>query len=773
MNIGQSTDRQSSPAARIDATLASRTDLPPRVRALLDNLLAEARRCFAQLLAEALEATETTLFKQAEQAGDNNEQQEHFAAMRELRRAKETVAPRFFAHIEDSLARVRGGPERAPSAPIEERKPLQLVNTEVLEEDLAVRDIAGRAEIRHSEPLYLLAHRIAVLGAMPVPAVEDLPLGPTQVTAAFRYGLDMLELATPARLLAFRQFERIVLSALGRCYEELNDYFRRERILPNLSFQAGYPRATPARPATAATPPEADDAARDDAAHAPEATAPVAAPAPPAAPGMPGPVPAYRRPEPAAPVSADGASAGPIFATLRNLLHERDRLDGAMRTGTGPGNAPVSASELQQVLDYLQRRPAGETAGHHDGEHLKNTLLVKLRRSSGGRGAPQLTGEDADTVDLVGMLFDHIAQNLSGGNQVRSLLSRLQVPVLRVALADKSFFSRRDHPARELLNAIAETSTRWLDDEGDPALLTKLQGVVDRVSSEFTGDVSVFADLLGDLNRHLHTLMHRAELAERRQVEAARGRDKLEVAFETARATIQRIIRETGPDRLARLLLEEAWTDALALSVLRHGASSDEFRRRVETARAIAADRAAGAVDPLFRQTLETGLREVGLHEEEVAGVFGELNVPAAESQQASERVDATLQSRQRLGGASAQEPPPEPLRLNEAEAEQLVRLQRVPFGTWFEFVTNQQGERVRRKLAWYSPVSGRCLFVNQRGGRSDERTLAQLARAMVRNQAFIVPPESGSIIDRTWNTIMHALRRNAPASSLAQGASA
>ncbi|MBN8727765.1 MAG: DUF1631 domain-containing protein [Xanthomonadales bacterium] len=742
--------------ARGFPTLAARTDLPRRVGALLGGLLAELHRHFEGALARSLDELENSLFARAERAPDNAHQQRHFEALREVKRARAQIAPGFFAYLQGNLARTRTLDENAGPQPISagEPAPLRLVDSAVLDETLALRDIAGRAEIRHSEALYLLGHRMAVIGATPVPSAEELPFGPAQLVAAFSHGMSPLELAPDARLTALRQFEQTAFASLDRFYGALNTWLEQQRILPNLDFQANLRRqSTPHAPA-------ASGAARTDAASATPASAAT----------LPPPLPSFSAPPPPQPppLRASTAADAPavMFDDLRELLGERRRLEGE-DAATADTAGSVSGDDLQAALDALQRRAPAGSAIRQDSEYLKNSLLVRLRRS-GAPGQPvRLGGEHADTIDLVGMLFDHIATNLRGGNQARALLTRLQVPVLRVALEDKSFFTRRDHPARELLNAVAETSTRWIDEEADPALLSKLQGIVERVTDDFDGNVDVFAELLADLNRHLQTLARRAELAERRHIEAARGRDKLEVACETARAAIRRVLDASTPDPVARVLLERAWTDALALSALRHGAGSEEFRRRVEVAGQLASDRGASAQDLGARQVLERGLREVGLHEDDLDGVFSGLAAPPAQAAEASSRLGETLESRQRLGGtpAATATGTPERMPLSDAEAYQLAQLRRVPFGTWFEFTANQQGERVRRKLAWYSPVSGRCLFLNQRGVHGGDRTLDQLAREMVRGHARIAPPEPGSLIDRAWTAITAALRRHvAPA---------
>ncbi|MEP6940362.1 MAG: DUF1631 family protein, partial [Rudaea sp.] len=97
---------------------------------------------------------------------------------------------------------------------------------------------------------------------------------------------------------------------------------------------------------------------------------------------------------------------------------------------------------------------------------------------------------------------------------------------------------------------------------------------------------------------------------------------------------------------------------------------------------------------------------------------------------------------------------------LNAAEQHMLKELTELPFGSWFEFVINQQGDRVNKKLAWYSKLTGHCMFVNQRGARVAETTLEELARDMVRNQVFLQQPNQESFVDRAWGAIMSSLKR-------------
>ncbi len=747
-------------------TLGQRTDLPPRVRNLLDGLNRQAVGYFQPLLTRALTDIENALFQLAERAGNSGEQQRHFEALRALKDARANVLPRFERRIEADLAEARRGGDDAATATAPTkatRSALELVDSAVLEEDLALKEIAGKADVRNSQALNAFAHRFAVIAGAAVAANEALPLGPARLTEAFRHALADAALDLEHRVFAYRQIDRAIMMSMAPFYERVNAWLASQKVLPNLQ-QPGFRRSEHPFAGRSADAPDEQPPAE-------EAPADEATPATARAPGQ-----APRAAAGEAPLTrAEREFYGPaLFNTLRDLLGARRRAEGLPHTE--PAH-PASSSDLQSVLGALQRAPMpASQQGRYDSEHFRNTLQVKLRRASPEGRPLDLGEEDGDTVDLIGMLFDYVTRNVREGSGARSLLTRLHVPVLRVALGDKSFFTRRDHPARELLNAIAETGARWFDEsDTDPDLAAKMQMVVDHVSNDFDGDTGVFESMLGDLTRHMQTLARRAEAAERRHIDAARGRDRLDIARGGARAAMTRLLQSTRPPERVRSLLEQAWTDALALSALRDGTEGAEFKRRVEVAEHLAGRGSkpfdvASPVDDGLRQDLESGLHQVGLHDDDVRGLVDNLfsQAPGSATDERLKRIDEALREKPRLGSeahGTAHPRTAEPkVPLTPAEEECLATLRKTPFGTWFEFVRNQQGETVRRKLAWFSPVTGHCLFVNQRGARADDFTLELLAREMARGQARIAATESTSIIDRAWKAIVDLLKPHADA---------
>ncbi|HET8940941.1 MAG TPA: DUF1631 domain-containing protein [Rudaea sp.] len=792
--VGEPGNRPQSGAVAL-RTLTSRTDLPARVRAALDGVLGLCSTGLVNALTTTLDDIEQQLFKLAEQSRNNEQQYRCFETLREIKRGRPDVTPRYMLAIEDLLARVD---QRTPSddnsparsqRPGAERQELTLVDTSDLEASLALQEFSAKTDIHQAPALYLLGHRFGVLIAAPALDAESLPIGPDRLGRALTYACEELDISADHRVLLFRTFGRIMASTIGAFYNGVNDFFIESGILPNLQAQA--PRQKHVGANSAETAAEANTQTSAEATQEPRRASS-------STPGMP---PSMRRTSPLQEsprsfvpndsVAAPAESAmhnspiderdSELFTTLRELLSGRRHAMGIGDKPSGGGYVP-SSDDVQSVLGALQSKPissmmmGGKLVQRSVGQ-LKQDLMAHLRQLAPDGKAPQLNEEDSDTIDLVGMLFDYITKNVRPNGSTQSLMTKLQVPLLRVALRDKSFFTRRAHPARQLLNTIAETGVHWLDDSENAAdrhLVDKMQMVVDKVNQEFDGDIGLFENMLTGLSEHMRTLARKAEVAERRHVDAARGREKLTVARERASEEISARIARKKPSKLVRTVLEQAWTDVLALTLLREGEDSASYKKRLSVAdQLLDADSGReGENKPAseLRQEIETGLDQVGYHQDDVQAVVKRLFLPqeAANEENPSSNTEIAikLKSKARLGDSATQPAAvSEPLRrpkiaADSAQAHMLARLKTLPFGTWFDFQTNQQGDKVHRKLAWFSTLTGRCLFVNQRGVRTDEKTLEQLAHDIVAGHASIVEAETESVVDRAWKAIVASLKQ-------------
>lgn len=719
-------------------TLADRSDLAPRARHLLAQQLAECGALLEPLLRNVLDDLEHELFRIAEQSSGGQAQHEAMEAVKEVKRNRPRFQGRLMGFMERRFASV--GRPQAEDASTHRNAgdgDLALVDPHEFDETMALDDLSTRTELHAGNAIFDLCHRYAVLVAGPPLDNEALPSGPHILASVLSEAAADLGLEREHRLLFYRLCDRRLFGAAESFYGRLNEHLKSSGILPDL--RSYLPKRAPSepRPTSAASAPDEASAA-----------------------------------SPIAPATNFTPSAAPPMSELHSLLDaRRQALHPEARAAAAQSAQFASMPELQEALSALQALPSRKAGAPQAGERLTGDLLAQLRRGAHG-DTVQLQPEHRDALDLVGLLYDQLLTETRSEGVAQQLLANLQVPLLRVALSDNDFFTVRNHPARRLLNLVLETANLWLDrsdDHFDVALNQRLQRSVDRVASEYQGDLGVIKREADDLDSHLRLLSRRAEIAERRQVEAAQGRDRLRDARAAASDAIGKRLAGHKTTPLVRSLLENAWTDALTLTLLREGENSEAYRRRLA-----AADQLLGSPverdDAKLASDLNHGLTQVGLQANEADQITRyALDMPQrAASQAAAPPPSQTellirLKSRHKPGDdepATPADAGPRKLTLTPSERRALETLKQLPFGSWLEFTINQQGQKVARKLAWFAPTSGRCLLVNARGAAAPERTLDQIARMMARGQVRLIPRQDGGMIDRAWNALVTGLRK-------------
>ncbi|HEX2595752.1 MAG TPA: DUF1631 family protein [Luteimonas sp.] len=727
-------------------TLAA-ANLPKRVRRVLEHLLHAASDEIERHLTATLGDFEQQLFRLSEHARNPTLQAGYLQTLRTLRMNSSDLVPRFMAGLEASLAAMGRDTPASTSepAPVSFHR-LSLVEEAEMDEEAVLRDIAVRQESRASLTLHLLGQRFGVMAGAPAFDAERIPLGPRSLCRIMREASQSLQLPLESRLLLYRLFDRRVMAEYQHMVEMLNVAVAADGILPSLTFIPIRVRATPVGESEAAAAGAAaggkSSRRRGRAATAPAQRAHTG----------------WMGQADGEPGTEDEAA----FDLLQELLSGRRELIGKLR----PDRRRVEREQLEttDVVSALgDMREVAVSGNVRSLLDIKQALLVQMRQQRGH--AASLSLQDSDTFELLDMLYTQIQREVRSDTPAAQLLRKLQLPLLRVALQDRGFFVRAQHPARQMLNAVAESGARWLDDDDvDPQLLEPLHRAVDDVVRNYDGENDVFDASNRGLQAQLQVLARKAEMAERRHVEAARGKEKLEVAKRQAAETISSLIGEQRLPKFVRALLNQAWADVLTLTLLRQGMESPEWRQQLDSTRRIVASCGhGGSSDPGLATHIETALAQVGYHAEEAAAIARRLtsSIDDDEDDPAS-RTELTmrLKARVRLGEDGAGDA--HPLELDPRTPEEQAhydQLRVMPYGTWIEFITNQQGDVVRRRLSWYSPVTDKALFVNQRGQRVGEQSLDSVGRMLARGQARIVVADRGRLIDRAWQATLNVLR--------------
>ncbi len=309
-----------------------------------------------------------------------------------------------------------------------------------------------------------------------------------------------------------------------------------------------------------------------------------------------------------------------------------------------PGSGPVSyapppalQSALSQLQDQLtQQAAAVQQPRLYSAGEIKQMLSEALGTDHSTGEPMALADHHAQTIDIMGMLYDHIKEEDLLHEPVQQLLHRLQVPMIRVALQEDEFFEDSDHPARKLFNTIADAGELWLEDQPEESpTFQKMQVAVDKILDEYNDDLNVFKDLLSDLDKHIHTLSRKAKLAEKRQVEKLRGQERLELARNKARTEMERLIEQYSPPRFVESVLEHPWTDFLALTSLRYGEEGDQWKEALSVAKTLIYSVRKELSEDLksklrtkiqwLKDKLSQGLSQVGYFEQDIKIVVGNL----------------------------------------------------------------------------------------------------------------------------------------------------
>ncbi len=402
-----------------------------------------------------------------------------------------------------------------------------------------------------------------------------------------------------------------------------------------------------------------------------------------------------------------------------------------------------------------------------------------------------MTRDDADTVDLVGMIFRYMLDDPNLHDAVKSLLSHLHTPYLKLALMDKTFLDNYQHSARVLLNTMADVGARWVREDNDRSVLPKIKTIVETILKGFVDDPEIFDRLLEDFSRFKENLEKRARMVEKRNTEAQQGLERLELARQQAADALESRLQSAGIPDVVSQLLRQPWTEFLSYNLLRHGEDSltwgsalkvldgviwsvrpdqsahnrEDLQRRQESLdQSVSEGLSTIGYDPEASKRLLASLKEAQeLAYHSVAGTSEPAppseppTEPTADSEVAAENTtepDPEPAPAPRAPRKTAKPPPP---RLTEQESRMVEQLRELAFGTWFDFDRDRAVHRL--KLAWYSKVTAHYMFVDQTGVKQAVENQNDLARGMCRGTIRIVEPEKRSFMERALGAVLEKLR--------------
>lgn len=693
------------------------------------------------VLNQFFDRADDALFELADRAGTDQEQTRYFDAMRELRLRRKSMTVAVLQHVSQAFNDIGKFRPQSTNTGLDsvDEASLSLLDHAELEQQVAIDNMVTKLRYQYSEALRHLSLRVRHL--LPGISLEDdqLPLCPEVLCGGLAAASKNLDVDIKARLIVLKLFDQLLVTSLGEVYHGANQILIKEGVLPDSKAVSPVQPAR-SRQSVPVSPPSAAFRAAAE----------------------------YGVGQPQAELSAV------TFSQLSALLRQGQPAYNDGWATTAGGGQWLQTEALLARLGEVQAAFGSDPSAPL--MPLSQQLQPVLQNSSGQSLRPGQV--DNDVINLVAMLFEFILDDRHLHSVMKSLLGRLQIPLLKVALTDKNFFNRGGHPARKLLNEMALSATGWTEKrpgQRDP-LLDKISGVVNRILADFSTDVSLFNELLDDFTQFTDLDQRRRDLVEQRLRDAEEGRARHEQATEDAKELLHKAMNDRPVPKPVQDMLNGPWSHYLHWLALHDGTDSAGWQR----ARALT-EQLIWTIDPvpltattheLLQQTIpqvieqlrgalegvawdgfsvETVIRDLELAH---LDVFQRLVIAPSE---VANNVRAQIDNNQETPAVRVPAPEvAEPISVQPVVAEEwLAKADGLRVGCWLEL--KRDGSQIRCKLAAFIRAVDKYIFVNRSGAKIAEYRRNELADMMAQGDIEIL--DDGLIFDRALESIIDNLR--------------
>ncbi|PAT37112.1 DUF1631 family protein [Vandammella animalimorsus] len=182
-------------------------------------------------------------------------------------------------------------------------------------------------------------------------------------------------------------------------------------------------------------------------------------------------------------------------------------------------------------------------------------------------------------IELVALMFQSVLSEDRVPSAVRVLFARLQVPVLRIALADPSFFTDMDHTVRRLIDRMGSAAMGFdgANFQGS-ALEQELRRIVQTIEQYPDMGVKVFQLALTEFERFLQKFLSENQLAGKAMSVAQQVEEK-ETLLVKFTIELRKMLQDLPIREEARSFLFKTWAEVLAVCAVREGVKGQETLR--------------------------------------------------------------------------------------------------------------------------------------------------------------------------------------------------
>ncbi len=759
-----------------------------------------AKHHLRQLLPDFFARIDDSLFDLADKADNNQQQTLYFDAMRDVRLQKDLMQKTYF----EALSR---GFEAALSASTQSSKNTPtldqagLLDDEQLEESLAISNMVGNAETRAKEALFGITARLDFLMEDIEITKDNNPLHPEVLFQAFVPAVRCMNADIKIRLVIYKLFDKFVAQKVAPIYDTINADLIAAGVLPRIKSTIRKSESAPVSHAADST--GYGTANSSDAEISPQSDSAFVDSAQPES--MFSSLQQLLSMSRAASVASTmngaetGGLSGPVHGNIGDVVPTGSTINGVANAAVyyAPQQVLTALSQLQNTDDaLLSQSPQQDQSSAN---FIKTTLLQTIGQTMGQTsdqqqgGHKQIAQVDTDAIDIVSMLFDFILDDPSLADNIKAQIARLQIPLLKVAILDKDFFTKKAHPARQLLNelAFASSGLETIAPEED-AVFQMISYVVDSILAEFEENTEIFSTLHSEFVAFIEKERESNKLAG----------EMLENAKQRVASEIQRRVIDNRVPPLVSTLLIDAWKDVLTHLYLRDGDQgtawntalqvADDLIWSVQPKLAVSERQRLIKIIPRILNGLRDGLTLVqfdpkateqlfaGLEVLHLASLRGGMSAETPNKQTnaatpvslSDDDFGIDISTLPEAGAhetgkdsiieeiilASTRPPPWENDELNASPYAEEIK--EMALGTWVEFSDAETGHCRRGKLAWKCDFTGEYTFVDRAYQVVADLSNRKLIEKFESKHARFVDdvPLFDRALDAVINGIKHAL---------------
>ena len=548
-----------------------------------NNLVFTSVRKFAlnglsDLIRVLMENVDDALFDLSEKAETDNERYMFFEAMREIRLKRNLLQLGFDQCMESSFAElIQVQDSNVVQLDADE---LTLVELDDIEDNIAIDNMISKARPSFEDELFGVSERLKIILKRDDIDEDKNPLDPKAICNSFHTAAEILDTDIQVKLIFYKLFDKYVMSNLGYFYKEMNHFFIEKGVLPD--FQAAIERRKQTTKFMAnrikkATEHEHETAAPEEFGTQ-DQSLPTGQGNGPTAGGDGGLLAVLQQ------ALSNGGQSG-----MRSISGLSAGLPGSGQTsggGQGRQSADISILPVAQNVAYMSaltdlqidslNTPPVETVNPQDFKQEIQQQLVAFNQQN----QHQTSAADSQIIDIVSMLFDFFLDDDALPDPIKVLIGRLQIPILKAAILDNSFFNQKKHPARQLLDSISKASLGWSgESQQEKRLVEKTESVVNYILVEFEENMEIFEQALQDFKGFLESESQKIQEADEIVKQQELDKDnQINEAQNAATRLIARVCRHRELSFEVSDFLETVWTPVLFHTYLSLGENSNHWK---------------------------------------------------------------------------------------------------------------------------------------------------------------------------------------------------